>query len=86
MFIADNSINRLVCWVGFLSLKEKKIFLRDAGSTTQNPAQTPTALLDIVTDAAVTQWELATNANTQRTLSIAAKRVRTRNAAAGARY
>jgi len=70
----------------FKALKEKKIFLRDAADTAQNPAQTPTALLDIVTDAAVTQWELATNANTQRTLSIAAKRVRTRNAAAGARY
>ena len=73
-------MNRLVC-LGWISKPERK-----EGSTTQNPAQTPTALLDIVTDAAVTQWELATNANTQRTLSIAAKRVRTRNAAAGARY
>jgi hypothetical protein len=53
-------MNRLVCWVGFLSLKEKFSF-RDAGSTTQNPAQTPTALLDTVTDAAVTQWLLGTN-------------------------
>jgi hypothetical protein len=47
----------------FEAPKEKKIFLRHAGGITQHPAQTPTALLDIVTDAAVTQWEVATNPN-----------------------
>ena len=56
-FISDNSMNRLVC-LGWISKPERK-----EGSTTQNPAQTPTALLDIVTDAAVTQWEVATNPN-----------------------
>ena len=62
-------MNRLVC-LGWISKPERKenFFLRDAG-TTQNPAQTPTALLDIVTDAAVTQWELGNNANAQRNAS-----------------
>ena len=36
-------MNRLVC-LGWISKPERK-----EGSTTQNPAQTPTALLDIVT-------------------------------------
>jgi len=59
-------MNRLVC-LGWISKPERKDnFLRDAGGTTQNPAQTPTALLNIVIDAAVTQWLLATNANAQR--------------------
>jgi hypothetical protein len=58
-------MNRLVC-LDWISKPERKFFLRDAGITTQNPTQTPTALLDIVTDAAVTQWELATNVNKQR--------------------
>ena len=54
-------MNRLVC-LGWISKPERKDnFLRDAGGTTQNPAQTPTALLDTVTDAAVTQWLLGTN-------------------------
>ena len=60
IFITDNSKNRLVC-LGWISKPERK-----EGSTTQNPAQTPTALLDTVTDAAVTQWKFGTNANTQR--------------------
>jgi len=56
IFIVDNSMNRLVC-LGWISKPERKDnFLRDAGGTTQNPAQTPTALLNIVIDAAVTQW------------------------------
>jgi hypothetical protein len=40
VFIADNSMNRLVC-LGWISKLERKFFLRDAGGTTQNPAQTP---------------------------------------------
>jgi hypothetical protein len=55
-FIADNSKNRLVCLRWISEPERKEIFcLRDAGSTTQNPAQTHTALLDIASDAAVTQ-------------------------------
>jgi hypothetical protein len=54
-FIADNLKNRLVRLRWISKAQRKEIFPRGAGSTTQNPAQTPTALLDIVSDAAVTQ-------------------------------
>jgi hypothetical protein len=57
-FIADPSVNRLVClrWISKSQRKEKIPF--ETWGTTQNPPQTLTALLDIVTDAAVTQWLL----------------------------
>ena len=45
-------------------MKEKS--LRGAGTTPENPVETPTALLDIVSDGAVTQLQLGTNRNTQR--------------------
>src|SRR4051812_49845555 len=61
IFIADNSMYRLVCWVGFLSLKEKKIFLSRRGLHHSEPNPNSNRALDIVTDAAVTQWELASN-------------------------
>jgi hypothetical protein len=75
---------RLVCWVGFLSLKEKKFSFRDAGCTTQNPTQTQTVLLTF------SPMRLSHNGNLQvmlsETLFAAAKRVRTQIAAARARY
>src|SRR3954447_20221879 len=62
IFIADNSMYRLVCWIGFLNLKEKKIFLSRRGLHHSEPNPNSNRALDIVTDAAVTQWELASNA------------------------
>jgi len=39
---------RRVCYFGPLRLKEKKFFPRGAGSTAENPAQTPTGNMEIV--------------------------------------
>jgi hypothetical protein len=60
-------MNRLVCLGWISKLERKENFLRVAASTTQNQPKLPAALLDIVTDAAVTQWYLGTRSNSPRT-------------------
>ena len=53
--------------------RRKEKFVARRGSPPENPAETPTALLDIVSDAAVTQLQLGTNRNTQRNASVVAQ-------------
>ena len=65
-------MNHLVVWVGFLSLKEKKIFLSRRGQHHSEPSPISTTLRDVISDAAVAQWLLGTNPNPQQRRSASA--------------
>jgi hypothetical protein len=59
-------MHRLVC-LGWISTPEgKDNFSFETQVAHSEPSPTSTALLDVISDAAVTQWLLGTNANAQR--------------------